>query len=49
VVAAGYVAAMVIPARKPRYALAAPRITDIASPRRTARMTREEYQAIGER
>src|SRR5271166_195203 len=35
--AAGYVAAMVIPARRPRYALAAPRITVRSRPRNKAR------------
>ncbi len=35
--AAGYVAAMVMPARRPRYALAAPRITVRTKPRSTAR------------
>ena len=35
--AAGYVAAIVIPARSPRYAFAAPRITVMTRPRMTAR------------
>ena len=35
--AAGYVAAIVMPARSPRYAFAAPRITVMTRPRRTAR------------
>ncbi len=35
--AAGYVAAMVMPARRPRYALAAPKTTVMTRPSRTAR------------
>jgi hypothetical protein len=35
--AAGYVAAMVMPARRPRYALAAPRMPVMMRPRITAR------------
>src|SRR5271156_6174856 len=37
ITAAGYVAAIVMPARSPRYALAAPRTMVIKSPSRTAR------------
>jgi hypothetical protein len=35
--AAGYVAAIVTPARNPKYAFAAPKITHITKPRITAR------------
>ncbi len=38
ITAAGYVAAIVMPAFKPRYAFAAPRMTDMTSPISTARI-----------
>ena len=40
--AAGYVAAMVIPARRPRYALAAPRTTHMIRPSSRARQVNSD-------
>ena len=46
--AAGYVAAIVIPAFNPRYAFAAPRITDITSPMINARTVNSAIFVSGE-
>ena len=48
ITAAGYVAAMVIPARNPRYAFAAPRITDMTSPTIKALMVNSDILVSAE-